>query len=123
MLARSLWRSFQNTLQKKSSRSRRQLRARTSPQEGMQSWSAEVLECRLLLPSVLVDPTPVATISGTEGSPATNVVLMTFTDDNADAQAVDFTITSLDWGTTTVGTTPTAQVVVDPNYSGVGSGW
>ena len=121
MLVDSLWHSFRRTLRKKTLQPVG--RRRLSPCRDLPFQAAEVLEVRCLLSSILVDTTPITTINGVEGQPQTDAVLMTFTDDNSQAQATDFSVTSLDWGGTTVGTVPTAQVVSDPNYTGVGSGW
>ena len=48
---------------------------------------------------------------------------MTFTDGNPFATAGDFSIKTLNWGGTLVGTAPTVSIVSDPTYSGPGSGW
>ncbi len=73
--------------------------------------------------AALTDSTPPTTISGTEGLANTNVVLMTFSDANPFAPPSDYSVTSLDWGGTLAGTTPTVSIVTDPSYVGAGSGW
>ena len=73
--------------------------------------------------AALTDTTPTMSINGTEGLPNTNIVLATFTDGNPTALASDFSISSLNWGGSLAGTTPTVSVVTDASYSGPGSGW
>ncbi len=71
---------------------------------------------------VLTDTTPTTTVSGSEGQANTSVVLATFTDANPLATAGDYSISSLNWGGTLVGT-PVLSFVVDGSFSGSGSGW
>ncbi|MBS0264087.1 MAG: hypothetical protein JSS02_19280, partial [Planctomycetes bacterium] len=71
----------------------------------------------------LTDTTPPQFVSGQEGVPNINVVLMTFTDGNPAASANDFSVINLTWGGELAGTTPKISVVADPSYSGAGSGW
>lgn len=123
MPVRSLWQSFRQALHSRAPRSSGACRQHNLHFAGMPYAPAQVLEARCLLSSVLIDTTPVTTIQGTEGQPTANVVLMTFTDDDVQAQAGDFSISSLDWGGTIVGAVPSAQVVADPNFGGEGSGW
>jgi hypothetical protein len=73
--------------------------------------------------SQLNDTTPIAAINGVEGAANINVVVMTFTDTAAGAVASDFSVTSVNWNGTLVGTTPALKVMRDPSYVGSGSGW
>lgn len=71
----------------------------------------------------LTDTTLVSTINATEGLPATNRVVMRFTDANPFAVQADFSVTTVNWGGPLHGATPVLTVVADPQFTGEGSGW
>jgi hypothetical protein len=73
--------------------------------------------------AALADMTDSTTISGAEGNANKNVTLMTFNDGNRIASVADFSVSTVNWGGTLSGSTPTLTVVADPAYSGAGSEW
>ncbi|MBS0262670.1 MAG: hypothetical protein JSS02_12020 [Planctomycetes bacterium] len=71
----------------------------------------------------LTDTTLSSTIEAFEGVAQNQVVLMSFTDVLASAQAADYSLTGPDWGGTRTSAQPSVSIVADPAYSGNGSGW
>ncbi|MFN0053580.1 MAG: hypothetical protein ACKV0T_15480, partial [Planctomycetales bacterium] len=69
------------------------------------------------------DTTPEQTILATEQVASSNVVLMTFTDDNPLASVRDFFVTSLNWGGELARQLPVLSIVSDRFAAGKGSGW
>jgi hypothetical protein len=76
-----------------------------------------------IIDAALTDTTSI-TVSGIEGQPITNVVVMTFTDASPFGKASDFRVAA-DWGADLQvdGELPNLTIVPDSSYSGPGSGW